>query len=111
MGKTRLEAMDAAEKRTMEGRSNDMDTSMQVLGKRSRIEEGAMETGHGMDGNLGKLFISDWTALDIALAFDLEVVKEHAQKRNPELEPQMDAYQSSIMEGVVGAVTAWVADE
>ena len=44
--KTRLGAMGAADKETMGGSSNEMDTSMKVLGKRPRTEKGTKKTGH-----------------------------------------------------------------
>ena len=47
-----LEAMGAAGKKTTGGSSNDMDTSMTALGKRSRNEEGAMETEPRVEGNI-----------------------------------------------------------
>ena len=86
-----------------------MDTSTSVLGKRTRTTDGAVEAGKGADGNSEKRPGS--AALEAARAVDLEVVKEHAQWWNPELEPHVEAHQSSIAEGVDGAAPAWVADE
>ena len=43
--------------------------------------------------------------------FDLGGVREHAQWRNPELKPQVEARQSSVVDGADGAEPAWVADE
>ena len=68
-----------------------------------------METGTAAEGTTGKRPRSE--ALEIALAVDLEVVKGHAQCWNPELKPQVDVHQSSVAEGVDGAISAWVADE
>ena len=68
-----------------------MDTSITVLGQRSRTTEGATETGTAADGNIGKRPRS--AAVDIALAVDLEVFTEHVQWGRPELEPQMEAQQ------------------
>ena len=36
---------------------------------------------------------------------------ERAEWSNPELKPQVGAHQSSVVEGVDGTVSAWVADE
>ena len=47
-------ATGAADKKTMEGSSNDMDTSKKVLGKGSRSEEGNMKTGTVANGNVEK---------------------------------------------------------
>ena len=49
-------------------------------------------------------------ALAFALAVDMSVVQGHAQRRNPEFKPKMEALQSSVVEGVDGAASAWVAD-
>ena len=45
------------------------------------------------------------------MATDLEVVKEHAQERNPELKHQVESHPSSVTEGVGGEASAWVAAE
>ena len=45
------------------------------------------------------------------LAAYLAVVQTHAQWRFPDLKPEIEAYQSSVAEGVDGAVSAWVEDE
>ena len=68
-----------------------------------------MENGPGMDANIEERPRS--AALDIALPVDLEVEKEHDHWRNPEVKPQVGAHQSSVVEGVDGTVSAWVADE
>ena len=47
----------------------------------------------------------------MALATDLEVAKGQAQWRNPELKPHVEAHHPSVVEGVDGEVSAWVADE
>ena len=65
-----------------------------------------METGLAADGSTEKCPRSE--ALEIAFAVDLEVVKEHAQWRNPEFKPRVGAHQSSVAEGVAGAAPAWV---
>ena len=106
--RTRLEAMDAAAKKTAEGSSNDMDSSMRTrfTGKRSRCTNGTMEMGTEVGGDNEKRPRN--TDLAIALEVDMEVVKEHAQWWNPELKPQVEAQQSSVAEGVGGAVSARV---
>ena len=45
-------------------------------------------------------------ALEIAMAGDISVEQEHAQWWNPGLKPKMEALQSSVVEGVDGAVSA-----
>ena len=40
----------------------------------------------------------------------MEVVKEHAQWRNPELKPRVKAHNFSAVERVDGAISACVAD-
>ena len=50
-------------------------------------------------------------ALAAAPAVDTSVVKEHSQLWNPAMEPQVEAPQSSEVEGVDGAISAWLADE
>ena len=107
--RTRLAATDAAKKKFAEGSSQDMDTSLSVLGKGARPMGETMATRTAADGNADKSPRSE--ALGIAFAGDLEVQKEYAQWRNPELKPQVEAHQSSVMGGVDGAVPAWVADE
>ena len=42
---------------------------------------------------------------------DKEVVKEHAQWRNPELKSRLDATQSSVIGAMNAAISAWVAEE
>ena len=37
--------------------------------------------------------------------------QEHALWWNPHLKPQVEALQSSVVGGVVGAISAWAADE
>ena len=108
MPRARLAAMGAAKKKNADGSSGEMDTSMSVLGKRTRTIGGIMEPRTAAYGNTEKRQSSK--TLQIALAVELEVVKEHAQWRDPELKPEVDARQSSVVEGVDGAVSAWVED-
>ena len=81
-----------------------MDTSVSVSGERTRTVEEAMGTGTTADRNMGKR--PRGGALEIALAVDLEVEKEHAQWRTLELKPQVEARRSSVVEGVGGAASA-----
>ena len=46
-----------------------------------------------------------------AAAADMYAVQVHAQWWNPATKPQVEALQSSVVEGVDGATSAWVADE
>ena len=46
-----------------------------------------------------------------ALAVDMSIVQMHAKWWNPALEPQVEAPQFSVVEGVDGAISAWVAAE
>ena len=85
--------MDAADKKKADGLSNDMDTSISVLGKRARTTEVTMGTGTPVDGSNGKR------------------PRSEAQWWNPELNPQVEAHQSSVAGDVGGAVSARVADE
>ena len=50
-------------------------------------------------------------ALATVLAVDMSVVQEHDQWCNPALKTQVEALQSSVVKGVDGAISAWVADE
>ena len=63
-----------------------------------------METGTAVGGTNQERPRSE--ALEIALPVNLEVEKKHAQCWNPELEPQVEAHQSSVVEGVDGAASA-----
>ena len=69
--------MDAANKKDVDGSSNDMDTSTSVLGKRCRTSMEGMDTAEATDGNAEKR--PRGGALDMALAADLDVAKERAQ--------------------------------
>ena len=103
MLRTRLGAMSAAAKETAVGSSNEMDTS------RTGTADGAMKMGIEAEGGNEKPESSE--AFEIALAAGLEAANERAQWWNPELQPQVEARQSSVAEGVHGAASAWVADE
>ena len=68
--RTRLEAMDAAAKRSAAGSSNDTDTPMTVLGKRPRATGGTMGMGTEVGGNNSEKRPRG-AALEIALSVDL----------------------------------------
>ena len=109
MLRTRLGAMDSVGRRATEGAANDMDTSSSVSGKRTRNMDEPLASEPTEMGINGKR--QRWHAPETALAADMSVVQEHAQWRNPALKPQVEAPQSSVAEGVDGAISAWVADE
>ena len=90
-----------------------METLSSVLGKRARNtgnEKGASSVTEATGtGTKGKRPRGD--ALAAVLAVNMSVVQEHAQWRSPALKPQVEALQSSVVKGVDGAISAWVADE
>ena len=96
--------MDAADKQNANGSSQDMDTSTPVLGKRNRTIGATMDTDAAAGGHSEKRPRSE--APEIAVAIDSEVVREHAQWWNPELNPHVEAHNSTVMEGVDGAASA-----
>ena len=81
-----------------------MDTSLALLGGRNATKRDTVDAGTVVGGNTEKRPRRD--ALEIALAPDMEVVKEHAQWWNPELRPQVESHPISVMEGVDGAASA-----
>ena len=93
--RTRLAAIDAADKKEVEGSSSDIDTSTSVLGKRTRTLGGTMEIRTAVARNDEKRPRSE--ALELKLAGFLEAAKEHAQWWNPELRPHVEAHQSSAV--------------
>ena len=101
--------MDATNNKQSAESSNDMDTATSVRGQRARTVGGTVETGSAEDGNNGKRPGSE--GLEIALAVGVEVVKGHAQWRNPDVRSQGAAHQFPVLGDVGGAVSAWVADE
>ena len=54
---------------------------------------------------------SRWDAPATPMEVDMAVVQTHAQWWHPVLKPKFGAYQSSFVEGIGGAISAWVADE
>ena len=107
--KTRLEAMDAVDRRLNIQSENAMDTSSSVSGKRGRSmgEPSAVEqTQQWVEGKRSR---GDVPA--ITMEVDLAVVQAHAQWWPPDLKPKMEASPSEAVEGVDGAISAWVADE
>ena len=101
--------MGTAKKENAGRSTNGIDAPTSALGKRSRTPVEAMDAGEAADGNIERRPRGE--ALEVALSTDLEVVKEHAQWRNPELKPTVGSNRSSVAEGVDGAVSAWVAGE
>ena len=102
--KTRLATLEAVEPRPPGGAENYMDTSSCMLGTRPRDldETPAIETP--AMGTQGALLRGD--ALATALAADKSVVHEHAQWCDPAMKPQVEAPQSSVVEGTDGAIPA-----
>ena len=84
-----------------------MDTSASIVGNRERTPVDAMDTGYVTSGNLEKR--PRRPDIEMALAAYLEVAKGHAQWRNPEPKPQVDADRSSVAEGADGAMSERVA--
>ena len=109
MLQTRSAAVDTTNKPQVNGNSNEIDTSMAFLSKRARHMEVSMDTGLAGDETAEKRPRSG--AMEIALAVDWEVAKEHAPWWHPEPKPKVEAHQSSVAEGVGGAIPARVADE
>ena len=105
--KTRLEAMDAVERRVIIENENAMETSSSVLGKRDRSMEessAAAPTPQQVEGKRPR-----GEAPAITMEVDLAVVQAHAQWWSPDLKPKMEASPSDAVEGVDGAISAWVA--
>ena len=81
-----------------------MDTSASVTEKRGRVP---VDVAANLDGPLwnqekrGR--VGDPRLATVA---DKEVVKEHAQWRNPELKSRLDAAQASVVGGVCAATSA-----
>ena len=74
--RTRLAAMGAPNGKNVGGRSDDMDASTPVLGKRPRTMGETKETGIAAGGNSEKRPCSE--ALETAIAANLEAVRGHA---------------------------------
>lgn len=75
--RTHLAAMYAANDKSLARSSNDMDDPMTLLGERTRTVGETMATGTVVGESAGKRPRGE--ALEIAMAVDSEVVKEHAQ--------------------------------
>ena len=86
-----------------------MDASTAVSGKRDSTPMEQADIGYTPCGNLEKRPSGE--ALEMPSAADLEVAKEHAQKKNSELKPLVDANRSSVVEAADRAVPASVAGE
>ena len=72
-----MAAMDTVEKRNAGVGATDMNTSTPAVGRRGRTPMDAIDTGEAPAGNTGKRPRGD--ALEMAVATDLGVAKEHAQ--------------------------------
>ena len=91
------------------GPKNDMGTSSSISGKRPRDSEESPPLETPAMEKYGKRPRRDARAT--SLAPDTSAVQEHAQCWNPAMDPQVDALKSSVVGGVDGAISAWVADE
>ena len=101
--------MGAVARQSLTPNENDMDTSSSALGKRDRsmAEPSNIETPR--QEAEGKL--SRGSAPASKLAVDLAVAQAHAQLGSPDLRSKIEVSQPSVVEGVDGAISAWVADE
>ena len=106
--KTRLAAMGTESTQGISAEHRDMGTSMSVFGERDRPPLDVMKPSNGSQFHRDKRLRAD--ALRAASVADMEVVKRHAQWRNPELESRVDATQPSAVEGVGAAIFARYAD-
>ena len=106
---TRLEATDAVDRRLIIKSENAMDTSSSVLGKRGRSMGEPSAVEHAQQQVEGKRSRGDVPA--ITTEADLAVVQANAPWWPPALKPEMEAGPLEAVEGVDGAISAWVADE
>ena len=109
MLKTRLEAIDAVERRLIIQNENAMDTSPSVLGKRDRSVEKLSAEEPTRQQVEGKRPRGDAPA--ITMEVDLAVTQAHAQWWSLDLKSKIEASPSDAAEGVDGAISALVADE
>ena len=86
-----------------------MDTSSSAVGKRDRST--ADPTNIEISSHVAEGKRSRADAPAATLAAHLAVAQAHAQWWSPDLKPKIEASQSSVVEGVDGAISAWVADE
>ena len=82
--------MDEANEPQVNENSGDMDTSTTVLGKPTRSMEVSMDTGLTGGETIEKR--PRYGAMELALAVDLKVAKQHAQRWHPELKPKVGAH-------------------
>ena len=107
--KTRLEAMDAVERRLSIQIDNAANTSSSVLGKRTRsMEESSAvaPTPQQAEGNRPR---GETPA--ITMEVNLAVVQARAQWWSPDLKPEMEASPSDAVGGFDGATSAWAVTE
>ena len=107
--KTRSEALDAVARQSLKLDENDMDTPSSVLGKRDRSMAEPSNIESSTQFVEEKRSREDTPAT--TLAAHLAVVHAHAQWWSPDLKPKIEVSQCSVVEGVDGATSAWVADE
>ena len=101
--------MDAVERRVNIESQNAMDTSSSVLGKRDRsMGESSAEASTSRQEE-GKRPRGEAPA--ITMEVDLAAAQVHAQWWSPDLKSKLEASPSDAVEGVDGAISAWVADE
>ena len=107
--KTRLEAMDSVEKKCIVERTDKMDTSCSVLGKRERALSDPAVSALPTQGGDGKRSRGDAGASHVMV--DLAVLKEHAQWWSSELKPHFSLLNHSLVDGSDNAISAWMAEE
>ena len=107
--RTRLEAMGAVERQSIMQKSNEMDTSSSVLGKRARSMEEQSALEQNQQKVEGKRSRGDVPAT--AMEVDLAVAQAHAQWWPWEHQPKLEVNPSAAAEGVDGAISARVADK
>ena len=107
--KTRLAAMAAKESKRTSHARNDMDNSMSVSGTKDRPPVDVVGYSNGSQDSQDKRCRAD--APRLASVADKEVARGHTQWWRPELKSRLDAAQSSAVEGVGAAISAWVAEK
>ena len=106
-----LGAMDAAARQPLKSNEEDLDTSSSASGKRDRstAERTWRCEANPTSRAEGKCPRGDVQATTSAAY--LAVVHTHAQWWSPDLKPKIAANKPSVVEGVDGAISAWVTDE
>ena len=100
--------MDAVERQSINQKVNEMDTSSSVLGERDRSMAGQSALGQNQQKVRGKRSRGDVPAATMEV--DMAGVQAHAQCWPPELKPKLEVNPSAAVEGVDGAISAWVTD-